>query len=1099
MTDVRVLGPVQVSTGDGLARLRPREAAVVAALALGDRPLHAADIAELIWSTPPASALGAVRNHVSKLRRSMGRIESVGSGYRFESAVRVDARTLESVATRARAGDLDGAPAEQAATLRAVRASWRGGAFGELVSHPRVIAARDHLDGLRSVIDEELAAALLDAGQTERAHLLLENLVVESPRRSRRWSLLALACFRLGRRDDALVASMRANDFRTDTGGSDDEQLVRIFRDDPVLLTVTARRVTRRAVPIVGVPVDSGLRRYPLVGRDGDLARLATAVDEAASIAAPSHLLVVEGEPGIGKTMFAYRSATDASGRGLLALWGWCDLAPTDPFAALGRLVQDLVAALGAEVVGELAGDDLPVLVDLVPEAEWDPGQDGTGGAPTAVARDAALRVLAAAASQRPIVCVVDDVQWAQPSTVGALLELAASDAPIALVVVGRLGHVPAEFEVEPERKVVLTELDVDAVREYLRGALDFEPDAELTELIWSRAGGHPLLLLDIVESIEPSASPESVYSLASGEELPRSVADGVARRLAELSPSALLAVSAASVLGPSFSPPLLADMIDLDDDALAEATAAGIITPESRRGRARFRHELVRAAVYDSLPSLERAQFHESAGKALERRGVPRWNAVAFHFVASAELDPRRAAIASRRAGREATKSFSFAEAAEHHRLEVELLELARETEIAPMVDALTDQGAAMLRSGDPEVVGVLMRAAQMARDSGDLDRLARVMTDLCDVGPASQVGAPAPEIAELLELALAGAQERDTVARLSASASYHYSMSGDWERCRSLYDHAIEMGSGSRVMAEVLPFAAVVLGGPDDLGRRGAAADELDLIAVQDRDPLARAEALYVRIGVQLQLADPRFRSTLDEMIQLETVASAPGIRWSIAYLTAAREHIDGHLGASERAAAEAFAPQCRGVAESRRLAGYGAQVVALRLDDDRIEELIPELEGFVAEQPTVAAWRAVLAGALARVDPIRSRAEFDRFADVGFATKTRDFSWTAAMVVLTSGMAVIGDAERARTAYEALGRFAGRMSWSGSCTFGPVDQALGEAAAAFGDEASAKAHFRRAAEVAARLGAPRMLARARAGSAPRLPGRAADGIVN
>jgi hypothetical protein len=168
-------------------------------------------------------------------------------------------------------------------------------------------------------------------------------------------------------------------------------------------------------------------------------------------------------------------------------------------------------------------------------------------------------------------------------------------------------------------------------------------------------------------------------------------------------------------------------------------------------------------------------------------------------------------------------------------------------------------------------------------------------------------------------------------------------------------------------------------------------------------------------------------------------------------------------------------------------------------LRVDDDRLEDLIPELEGFVAEQPTVAGWRAVLAGALARVDPMRSRAEFDRLATDGFATMIRDFSWTAAMVVLTSGMAVIGDAERARTAYEALGRYAGRMSWSGSCTFGPVDQALGEAAAAFGDEVSAAAHFSRAAEIATRLGAPRMVARARAGSALRLPGRAGDGIVN
>jgi len=1032
----------------------------------------------------------------------MGRIVSVGSGYRFETDVRVDARTLERVAARARAGDLEGDPTAQAATLRAVRASWRGVAFSELVPHPRVIAAREHLDGLRSITDEEFAAALLDAQQTERAHLLLEQLVRESPRRSRRWSLLALACYRMGRRDEALVASMRANDFRTDAGTVDDEQLVRIFRDDPVLLTVPAGPVTRRAVPIVGVPVDPRLRRYPLVGRDADLARLEAAIDQAAAVPAPSrsHLLVVEGEPGIGKTMFAYRAATAASGRGLLALWGWCDLAPNEPFAALGRLVEDLVAALGAVVVGELAGDDLPPLVDLVPDAVWEPGQHGTGGAPTTVSRDAALRVLVAAARQRPILCVVDDVQWAQPSTVGALLDLAAVDAPIALVVVGRLGHVPPELEVAPEQKVVLAELDVDAVREFLARALDFEPDAELAELIWSRAAGHPLLLLNIVESIEPSATREAVYSLASGQELPRSVADGVARRLAELGPSTLLAVNAASVLGPSFSPPLLADMIDLDEHALAEATAAGIVAPEARRGRARFCHELVRAAIYDGLAPLERAQFHEAAGKALENRGVPRWNEVAFHFVAAAELDPRRAAIASRRAGREATKSFSFAQAAEHHRLEVELLELAGETDTPALVDALVERGESMLRCGDPGMVAVAMRAALLARGHDDADRFARAMTVLCDMGLTSEAGAPDPEIVELLDAALAGARDPDLIAPLAAAGSYLFSLSGDWSRCRTLYDRAISCGASERAMAAVLPFASLALGGPDDLGRRAAAADDLELIGEHLGDVGVRSAALDVRIGVQLQMGDPHFRTTLDRMIEMEGRVSEPGSRWGICYLTATREHIDGDLAAAEAAAAEGLGPVGNGVADSRRWATYGAQIVALRFDEGRLAELVPMLEDAVRDQPDVAAWQAVLVGALAASGAAdRAGRMFDDLAIDEFAALPRDFTWTAAMTVLVGELARSVDVARARVAYNALGRYAGRMSWSGSCTFGPVDQALGEAAAAFGDEVSAAAHFSRAEEIATRLGAPRMLARARAGSALRLPGRAGDGIVN
>ena len=389
------------------------------------------------------------------------------------------------------------------------------------------------------------------------------------------------------------------------------------------------------------------------------------------------------------------------------------------------------------------------------------------------------------------------------------------------------------------------------------------------------------------------------------------------------------------------------------------------------------------------------------------------------------------------------------------------------------------------MVRSGDPGMVDPLMRAARIARGAEDGERLARAMTVLCEVGPVSEAGAPRAELVALLDLALAGADEPDTVARISASASYHYSLTGDWERCRSLYERAISAGGGSRAMAEVLPFAAVVLGGPDDLGRRSDAADRLDLIAEDDRDLLARAEARYVRIGVQVQLGDPRFRETLDEMIELEHVVSGPGIRWSIACMTAALQHIEGDLAAAEVTAATG----CRGVADSRRRAGFGAQLVALRAEEDRLPELLPMLEELVAEQPEVGGWRAVLVGALAAAGHAdAARREFDRLAPENFAALPHDFTWTAAMTTLTCGIARTGDAVRARLAYDALGPYAGRMSWTGNCTVGPIDAALGEAALTLGDEARAGAHFRRALEVAERLGAPRMALRARS----RLPGR-------
>ena len=249
-----------------------------------------------------------------------------------------------------------------------------------------------------------------------------------------------------------------------------------------------------------------------------------------------------------------------------------------------------------------------------------------------------------------------------------------------------------------------------------------------------------------------------------------------------------------------------------------------------------------------------------------------------------------------------------------------------------------------------------------------------------------------------------------------------------------------------------------------------------------------------------MQLQQGDPRFRETLDQMIEMESIVSDAGSRCVIVYLTATREHMDGDLVAAEATAAEGLGPRCNGIAESRRFASYGAQIIAIRGDQGRLAELVPMLEELVTDQPDVAAWRAVLAGALgAGGDCERAGREFDLVAHDGFAPLPRDFTWSGSMTLLTRGIAATGDRRRARLAYDALVPYTGRMSWSGSCTLGPIDQALGEAAAAFGDHARARSHFSRAVELTERLRAPRMLARARAGLDAALPDRGADGIVD
>ena len=152
--------------------------------------------------------------------------------------------------------------------------------------------------------------------------------------------------------------------------------------------------VTRRAVPIIGPPVDAWVRRYGFVGRVQELAWWRDAIEVGTEVAAGSgaRMLAVEGEPGIGKT--DSRTGPDRrDGSQGARVWAWCDETPIGSYGVLGRLVQDLVASLGAPVVAGLAGDDLASLVALAPDAAWDEEHlryDVHAGPPTSA--DAGIR-----------------------------------------------------------------------------------------------------------------------------------------------------------------------------------------------------------------------------------------------------------------------------------------------------------------------------------------------------------------------------------------------------------------------------------------------------------------------------------------------------------------------------------------------------------------------------------------------------------------------------------------------------------------------------------------------------------------------------------
>ncbi|MFC8448745.1 AAA family ATPase [Kitasatospora sp. NPDC057223] len=318
-----------------------------------------------------------------------------------------------------------------------------------------------------------------------------------------------------------------------------------------------------------------------------------------------SQLVVVDGEPGMGKTAFL-RAVREQAERGGFAVGA----APagegdrTTPLATLGLALRagGRVPLLDAESFG--------ALLPLVGQPLW------------LAERLAAL--LKDAAAARPLLVVLDDVHWADPLSVFVLRILPArlADSRVVLLLCGR--PVPggpadqvgsaAEEGGAPVLRLVLGPLTEEAVLEVARDRLGGPADRQLAMRL-SEARGVPFLAVQIVAGLVEAggAGPD-------GGGLPPGLLAGVRRRLAPASELCRSLLRAGAVLGPSFA---LADAAHLLSEPavrllapLEEALAAGLLTDDGQQ--VRFRHDLLRRAVYEDVPPSVRQHLHRSAAERL-------------------------------------------------------------------------------------------------------------------------------------------------------------------------------------------------------------------------------------------------------------------------------------------------------------------------------------------------------------------------------------------------------------------------------------------------------------------------------------------------
>lgn len=861
--------------------------------------------------------------------------------------------------------------------------------------------------------------------------------------------------------------------------------------------------------------LDSVLR---LVGRDGEVDALLGAWKEAA--AGARRLVLLSGEPGIGKTRLAAEVAALAHGEGGVVLWGGCaeDLGiPYEPFAeALGLLahawpLDEPVRRLGS-LAGEL-GRLLPDLDRLLPGLDAPLRSDPESE--RARLFDAVSELLAELAEEHPVVLVLDDLHWAAKPTLLMLRHLLRAPRPTRLLVVGTYRdtdldrrHPLAEMLADLRRdgegvRLALTGLGAEGVEALMAAAAghDMEPAGrELAVAVHRETEGNPFFIREVLlHLVETGAIVQQDGVWTAGPTaigIPEGVREVIGRRLSHLPEETNEVLAAASVLGRSFDLGLLAALTGSTPAEVSEqlepAEAANLLRPVDDRGASfEFAHALVRSTLYDELATSRRLRLHREAGRALEGSGGAERHLadVARHFAEAAALgEVDRAVDYGRRAGDQAMADLAFEEAAAHYERALGVLEVAEGDDAVVRCDLLTALGLALVHASDPEHRKVLRVAIEFARQLDDAERLADAVLALgYQFWTRLEFGVADEELRALLEDSLT-ALGPDGDVRRHVLLLAHLSWVMGWhpglrERALALRDQSLREARAfgdPETLGDVLSaqFALIDTSDPTGPPRLQEELDELIALSegLSDRhlasglitrsvDRLARGD----RVGAEDDLA--RAGAIVEHLRD-------PAFANRLAAVNAAVLLLSGRLAEAEDAiAANAAYAQAH---DLQWITTLSSQYFRLRYEQGRLDELVPSLLERIEQTPHVAAWRIAVAGAYAQTDqPEEARPHLRALAEDDFAMVVPDNTWLFTMAGIARVAGMVGDLDIAARAYELASTHGGRLAWTGTSYEQPIDLSLGTAAAALGRFDDAEAHFRASLELSERAGAPTFVA--------------------
>ena len=479
------------------------------------------------------------------------------------------------------------------------------------------------------------------------------------------------------------------------------------------------------------VPRDALVRRVtPLVGRGRERAEL----DRALGAAGDRHggLLLLAGEAGIGKTRLATEVLESGGSEWVVAGARQHSTLPYGPIVEAFRSYLRRVPG-GLSDCGPLSGQ----LGLLLPELGAPPEP-----ADRATLFEAIRCAFVAMGGAGPLAVFLDDLQWADDTTLELLPVLAGAlaDEPVLLLGAYRSDEIPRGHPLRRMRtelrrsgrlnEVELDSLDLDQTTELVAGVLDADASRALVTTVFLSTQGIPFFVEELVHALAVqerlTPGPRGI-DLVGGDDIPipESVRDAVLLRTAALPEDAREALRIASVAGPRFAHAQLSGLVD--EEGLEHALESGFLV-EGEAGVLEFRHSLAREAVYSTVPRQLRLVLHRKIARRLEEAGSPPAE-TAEHWLLARETEQARRALAA--AAESSCALHAYRDAAKAARRALELW--PEGVDEAERLDTVEKLGECAQLSGDlDEAARAWQEAADGRAREGDIPRVAALQRRL-------------------------------------------------------------------------------------------------------------------------------------------------------------------------------------------------------------------------------------------------------------------------------------------------------------------------------------------------------------------------------